>query len=132
MKNFLLRLGVGISMVATLAAPIAAGAAFGSGLVNAGTVVGTSATTATLGSATDIPTMVGKVISIVLGVLGILFVVLTVYAGFLYLTANGAEDNTKKAKKLLTQAVIGMVIIVSSYAISSYVIAALTTVSASR
>ena len=64
-----------------------------------------------------------------LGVLGILFVVLIVYAGILYLTSQGEDTNTKKAKKLLTQATMGLIIVVAAYAISNFVLAALTTIS---
>lgn len=79
--------------------------------------------------ASSLPTIIGTTISILLGVLGIVFVILVVYAGFLYLTSNGEETNVKKAKKLLTQAIIGLIIIVSAYAISDYVISALVTIS---
>ncbi len=88
------------------------------------------ATKAGLTNAASLPTIIGNTISVLLGLLGIVFVVLVVYAGFLYLTSNGEETNVKKAKKLLTQAIIGLIIIVSAYAISSYVIDALSAVSA--
>ena len=101
-------------------------ASFGSGLTNASGALTNSQTSSSLTGATSIPVMIGKGIGVFLGLLGILFVVLVVYAGFLYLTSNGEETNVKKAKKLLTQAVIGMVITVSAYAISGYAIAALT------
>lgn len=84
---------------------------------------------ANITSSGDLPTLIGKVISAVLGVLGILFVVLIVYAGILYLTSQGEDTNTKKAKKLLTQATMGLIIVVAAYAISNFVLAALTTIS---
>ena len=93
--------------------------------------VNTIAANAGLTNAGSLPQIIGNAISVILGLLGIVFVVLVVYAGFLYLTSAGAEDNVKKAKKLLTQAIIGLIIIVSAYAISGYVIAALATISAS-
>ena len=116
-------------MIPGLAIPLLSRAAIGSGLTNASTSVGTSANAASLNTATSLPQMVGKGVGVLLGVLGIAFVVMVVYAGFLYLTAQGEETNVKKAKKMLTQAVIGMVIVVSAYAISSYVIAALSNIS---
>jgi hypothetical protein len=60
--------------------------------------------------------------------LGIVFLVLVVYAGFLYLTDQGAGEKAKKAMKLLTTAVIGIIIIVAAYAISNYVIGAMVAV----
>ena len=58
----------------------------------------------------------------VLGVLGIVFVLMVVYAGYLYMTDMGHGEKAKQAKKLIGQAVIGIVIIVLAYAISTFVI----------
>lgn len=91
-------------------------------LKNSGTIVESAGTAAKLTGAADIPTIVGRTIGILLGILGIVFLVLTVYAGFLYLTAQGEETNVKKAKKMLSQAAIGLVLIVSAYAITNVVI----------
>ncbi len=124
-------IGTAFSAIATLAAPLLANAAIGSGLSSATTSLNTSVQSSSLNGATSLPTIVGKGIGVVLGVLGIAFVVMVVYAGFLYLTAQGDDTNVKKAKKMMTQAVIGMVIVVSAYAISSYVIAALSKISGS-
>lgn len=79
-------------------------------------------------SAVPVSEVVGQMISVILGISGILFLCLTVYAGILYLTANGEEAGVKKAKKLLTSSIIGIIIIMSSYAVTAYVVAALTSV----
>ncbi|MBI4257120.1 hypothetical protein HY626_03650 [Candidatus Uhrbacteria bacterium] len=92
-------------------------------LTTVGTSIGTDATTNTL------PELIGNIIAVLLSVLGIIFVVLVVYAGFLYLTAGGEPDKVKKAKTLLTQSVIGLIIIVAAYAIAAFVIDALTEIS---
>jgi hypothetical protein len=130
MTNFFKKLGIGLSMAPVFSIPLLAHAAIGSGLANASTSVGTSANAAVLSTATSLPQMIGKGVGVLLGVLGIAFVVMVVYAGFLYLTANGEETNVKKAKKMLSQAVIGLVLIVSAYAITNVVVDALLTVSA--
>jgi hypothetical protein len=75
----------------------------------------------------DVPTIVGGLINVVLGLTGILFIFLLVYGGILYLTAGGVDDNVKKAKKLISNAVIGIIIIVAAYAITSFLFQALTT-----
>lgn len=82
------------------------------------------------GSPTDLPILIGNLINALLGVLGIVFVLLTVYAGYLYMMAQGNVENTEKAKKLLAQAVIGLVIIVAAYSIAQFVIGTLTTATA--
>jgi len=63
-----------------------------------------------------------KVINAILGLLGVIFLVLTLFAGFLWMTAAGNDDQVGKAKKILTAAIIGIVIIVSSYAITNFVL----------
>jgi hypothetical protein len=40
-----------------------------------------------------------------------------VYAGFLYVTAYGAEEQTGKAKKIMTYAVVGLIVVILSYGI---------------
>ncbi|MFH0833864.1 MAG: hypothetical protein V2A63_00535 [Patescibacteria group bacterium] len=48
---------------------------------------------------------------------GVIAIAVLVYAGFLYLTAAGSEDQTKKAKNILIWVAIGIIIIFSAYAI---------------
>ncbi len=55
------------------------------------------------------------------GLLGVIFTVMTIYAGFLWMTAGGNEENVTKAKKLLYQAVIGLAILLSAYSITIFV-----------
>ncbi|MDO8499845.1 MAG: hypothetical protein Q7S66_04260 [bacterium] len=62
-----------------------------------------------------------SVVRLAMGFLGLGFLVLTLYAGYLWMTAGGEEEKVATAKKLLTQAVIGLAIILSAYAITSYV-----------
>ncbi len=78
-------------------------------------------------STTSLPALIGNIISIVLGLLGIVFVVLIVYGGFLWMTAGGGGEQIKKAKSILTNAIIGLIITIAAYAISAYVIQAIVT-----
>lgn len=72
---------------------------------------------------------VGQLIKVILSLTGIVFLALTVYAGILYMTAMGEPDKVKKAKGILTNSVIGLLIIVGAYALTSYVVQAVTEVS---
>jgi len=56
-------------------------------------------------------------LTIVFQVIGLLFLILTVYAGFRWMTAGGNEEQVTEARKLLINAVIGLAIILFSYAI---------------
>lgn len=61
-----------------------------------------------------------RVINVVLGVLGTIATVLIFYAGFLWMTAAGNDDDIAKAKSIMSAAVIGLVIILASYSISNF------------
>ena len=99
-------------------------------LDNIGTSVDAIGTTAGYSTAVTVPTIVGQLISILLGLLGIVFLILVVYAGFLYLTAQGEDAKVKKAKAILTKAAIGIILVMSSYAITNVVIDLIDTVTA--
>src|SRR5689334_1558609 len=75
---------------------------------------------------TKLPELIGNLVRIAIGMLGIIFLVLTIYAGFLYLTASGEEEKVKHAKETLQRGVIGLIIITAAYAIATFVISALT------
>ncbi len=67
---------------------------------------------------------IGKYIKVALSLSGTIFLVLTVYAGFLWMTASGNEDQVTKAKEIVTRASLGLLITVSAFAITAFVIAA--------
>ncbi len=69
--------------------------------------------------------IVGSIIKVVLGLLGAVAISIVLYGGFLYMTAGGDETKVGKAKKVLINATIGVVIILASYSIVSFVISAL-------
>lgn len=69
--------------------------------------------------------MIVLIINAILGLLGIIFLVLTLYAGFLWMMAAGNEDQVGKAKNILTAAIIGIIIIVAAYAITNFVLTAI-------
>ncbi|MEK7159047.1 MAG: hypothetical protein AAB766_00935, partial [Patescibacteria group bacterium] len=63
-----------------------------------------------------------RIIKIVLGFLGIVLIVIVIYAGFLWMTAGGEPKGVEDARKWLTNAIIGLAIILSAYAITDFVI----------
>ena len=64
----------------------------------------------------------GRVIYGTLGLLGVIFLVLTVYAGFLRLTAGGEEARVEKANAYLKNGVIGIAIVLAAFGITAFVI----------
>ena len=69
--------------------------------------------------------MISKVITTALEFVGVIFLVLAIYGGYIWMIARGNEQEIEKAKNTLIAAIIGMVIVVAAYAISYYVINAL-------
>lgn len=63
-----------------------------------------------------------EIVKDILSLLGIVFVILSVYAGYLWMTAGGNDEQVGKAKTLIRDAVIGLIIILSAYAISYYIL----------
>ncbi len=61
------------------------------------------------------------VITIILGLLATIFLFLLVYSGFKWMTAAGDADDIKKAKATIRMAIIGLIIILSSYGITYFV-----------
>ena len=66
--------------------------------------------------------VIGNLIQGVLAFLGVAALVIVVYAGVLWLTSGGVPDKVDKAKKVLAAAIIGLIIIFSSYAITGFVV----------
>ncbi|PIT86476.1 MAG: hypothetical protein COU33_02915 [Candidatus Magasanikbacteria bacterium CG10_big_fil_rev_8_21_14_0_10_43_6] len=64
----------------------------------------------------------GNIIGSLLSFIGVIFFILTVYAGVLWMTARGQEDVIKKAQNTLIAAVIGLTITIGSYAITNFIL----------
>jgi len=73
----------------------------------------------------SLPGIIQTAISAFLGLLGIIFLVLIIYAGFEWMTAQGDEEKVTKAKDTLTRAVIGLIIIIAAYSITYFVFSSL-------
>ncbi|HOZ53204.1 MAG TPA: pilin [bacterium] len=59
----------------------------------------------------------GIIVNVILSLLGIIFVVLMIVGGFQWMTAGGNEEAVKKAQSRIKNAIIGLVVVVSAYAI---------------
>lgn len=70
----------------------------------------------------DIRVTIAKIIRIILGFLGIIAIGLTMYAGFLWMTSGGNEEKIAQAKLILRNGLIGLVIILSSFAIVTFIL----------
>jgi hypothetical protein len=78
------------------------------------------------GSQTSLAAIVGTIISYAMGIIGTVLLVLILYGGFLWMTAAGEEEKVTKAKDIIKNAVIGLIIVVLAYGIAKFVVNALT------
>lgn len=73
---------------------------------------------------------ISSIIRVALGFLGVIAVVIILLGGFKWMTSGGNDEKVKKAKMLIFQGIIGLVIVLSSYAIASFVITSITNATA--
>lgn len=69
----------------------------------------------------DLGNISGTVINAALQLVGLIFMLLLVYAGILWMTARGEEAQIEKAQKIITASIIGLIITISAYAVTVFV-----------
>ena len=69
----------------------------------------------------DVGNIVGVGLNAALSLVGLIFLILMVYAGYLWMTARGEEEMIKKAQKIIISSLIGLVIVLGAYAITVFV-----------
>lgn len=69
----------------------------------------------------DPATLIGKIVGAALSFVGVVFFILMIYGGILWMIARGDEQQVTKAKDLIIAAIIGIAIVIGSYAITSFV-----------
>lgn len=73
----------------------------------------------------SLPEIIGALIGVFLSFLGIIFLCLIIYGGYLWMTSAGNEPKIYKAKQVLTSATTGLIIVLSAYAITQFVFTAM-------
>jgi hypothetical protein len=74
----------------------------------------------TQGDDLSIEEKAGNVLAIFLSFLGVIFLALMIFAGWKWMTAQGNESEVESAKKILRDAIIGLVIVLGAYAITMF------------
>ncbi|HPY99415.1 MAG TPA: hypothetical protein PK009_01180, partial [bacterium] len=67
-------------------------------------------------------TIIGLIINGALGLLGVIFIALVILAGYNWMTAAGNEEAVKKAQNTIQHALIGLIIVLSSWAIWNFIL----------
>lgn len=79
-----------------------------------------------LGSVTDIRELVGRIIAAIIGIIGAIALLYFVYGGVLLLTSQGNTEQIRKGKDTLIWAILGIAVVIASYAFLARVIQGLT------
>lgn len=77
------------------------------------------------GASNDPIGIIGRLIGYSLQFLGVILLVYLITAGFLWMTAGGDDAKVKKAREMIKNAVIGIVIVAASMAIANFVLGGL-------
>jgi hypothetical protein len=73
----------------------------------------------------DIRSTAARLINVALGFLGIIAVIIVLIGGFKYMLSGGDQSKTEDARKLIVSGIIGLAIILSAWAITSFVMSRL-------
>lgn len=73
----------------------------------------------------SVPQFAGTVINAALGIIGVVFLVLIVYGGLLWMLSEGDETKVGKARGLIFHSIIGLIVVLAAYAITSFVVGSL-------
>lgn len=73
----------------------------------------------------DIQTVAGNLLNAALGLMGIIFTAYLIYGGYLWIIAAGNKEEIDKAKRIISNSIIAMIIIFAAFAISNFVFSSL-------
>ena len=76
-------------------------------------------------SGVNVETLIGLGIATVLSFVGVIFLILAIYGGYIWMLARGNEQEVERAKEIIKNSIIGLVVVIAAYAISWYIINAL-------
>ena len=76
-----------------------------------------AASTAGINTEVNFISVVGNIIDGILAFLGLIFVILIIVGGIQWMTSAGSPDKVKSAKGLIVNAIIGLVIVMASFAL---------------
>jgi len=69
--------------------------------------------------------VVGRIVQAVLGILGLVCLVIFIIAGFQWMTSGGNKEKIQSAQKSMSAAIIGLIIVIISWAAIDFIVKAL-------
>lgn len=95
---------------------------YAQGLKNAVNEANSAANIAGVKTEGNVEDMIANLVSAALSLIGVFFLILMIYGGYIWMLARGNETEAEKAKGIITMGLIGVVIVIIAYAVSNFVI----------
>ena len=73
----------------------------------------------------SIPEIIGMIIGTLLSLVGVLFLILIIYGGIMWMMAGGNAETVKKAANIMKNAAIGLILVMAAYALTSFIFGAM-------
>jgi len=78
-----------------------------------------------LGEIDTVGELAGQIVKTLMGVVGVIAVLMLIWGGIMYMTSAGNDEKIGTAKKIITGAIIGLVVSILAYVIVDFVIKAI-------
>ena len=75
-----------------------------------------------LGDKVTVYSLTGRIISVVLGLVGTIALIMFIYGGVIWMTSAGSSDKIKKGREAIIWSVIGMAVIFASYGLTKFLL----------
>lgn len=75
---------------------------------------------------TSVQAVITNIINAVLSIVGLVAVAMLIYGGALIMISGGEKEKYESGKKTITYAVVGLIVVILSYAIMNFIVKAIT------
>lgn len=123
-KKTLIKGLISTAMLATMALPMVA---LAQGAVTSNELLPSQIATELGQQQQDLRITIARIVRTAMSLLGIIAVMIILYGGFKWMTSGGSDEAVGDSKKIITAGIIGLIIILTAYAIASFVINSLIT-----
>ncbi|MFA6422732.1 MAG: Ig-like domain-containing protein, partial [Candidatus Buchananbacteria bacterium] len=69
----------------------------------------------------SLATIIGRIVQIFLAILGVLLILFIIYGGWIWMSSQGDPGKVEKARKIIINAIIGVIVISLAFAIATFV-----------
>lgn len=77
-------------------------------------------------TAVGLPDVIGRIINILIGLIGLILFLFILYGGIMWMIAQGDPTKVTKAQGIIYNAVIGVLVVLAAYAITNFIITQFT------